>query len=149
MEKHFNLIFLLSLFLISLPHLYFKHFHQLEIFPKAEPHFALKELWTETEITNLRQLVKNQKVFHTAAQDSTCVNEDLEIKVPKIEDGSCPHPYLTPEDHGPNCVLPGRIDIFKHYALTGGKFGAKVIWLSEEIPSDNCPSVESLRIVPF
>ena len=126
MEHYYNLILLVSL-LISLPHLYFKHFHQLEKFSEPEPYFALKDLWTENEINNLRKLLKRQKVFHTAAQDSTCQNQELEIKVPKESSGTCPHAFLTPEESGPNCVLPGRIDIFKHYAMTGGKYGAKVI----------------------
>ena len=120
----FALFLNFGLLFAIIPHFYFKHFHKLETLKQAEPYYELKDLWTQSEIENLRKLLKKQKVFHTAAQDSTCQNQELEIKVPLNKDGSCPHPYLTPSEQ--SCILPGRIDIFKHYALTGGKYGAKV-----------------------
>ena len=91
----YNYVLIIAILLTS-PHFYFKYFHKLKVLEKPEPYYELKDLWTDSEIENLRSLLKEQKVFHTAAQDSTCQNEDLEIKVPINADGTCPHAYLTP-----------------------------------------------------
>lgn len=32
-------------------------------------------------------------------------------------DGTCSHPYLTPNNAKTQCVLPGRIDIGRHFIL--------------------------------
>ena len=42
------------------------------------------------------------------------------------KDGSCPHPYLVKKKNSDICILPSRIDMFLHYAKTGGRYGAKV-----------------------
>lgn len=44
---------------------------------------------------------------------------------PVDEDGSCAHPFLVPDSTGKLCVLPGRIDVGRHFALTGGSEGLK------------------------
>jgi hypothetical protein len=36
------------------------------------------------------------------------------------KDGSCNHPFLIPNANGTKCVLAGRIDVARHYMLTGG-----------------------------
>ena len=63
---------LFTAILLTTPHFYFKHFHKLKVLTKPEPYYELKDLWTDYEVQNLRSLLKKQKVFHTAAQDSTC-----------------------------------------------------------------------------
>ena len=115
-----ELIFKIATFIILLaisPRLYLKLFKKLPETRLAQPYYHLNNLWSETELENLRNLVKKIGVFHTAAQDDTSQNRQFEIKVKKIN-GSCPHNYLVPFDEE-NCVLPGRVDMFKHYALTG------------------------------
>ena len=41
------------------------------------------------------------------------------------EDGLCEHPFLTPDNAKEKCVLPGRVDIGKHFVMTGGVNGLK------------------------
>ena len=40
-------------------------------------------------------------------------------------DGSCAHPFLAPSAAGDLCVLPGRVDIGRHFVGTGGVDGLK------------------------
>lgn len=35
-------------------------------------------------------------------------------------DGACAHAFLAPSSDGRSCILPGRIDVGKHYIATGG-----------------------------
>ena len=44
---------------------------------------------------------------------------------PAREDGSCAHPFLLPSRDGKRCILPGRVDVGRHYVLTGGIEGRK------------------------
>lgn len=40
-------------------------------------------------------------------------------------DGICEHPFLVPNSARTECILPGRIDIGRHYILSGGTEGLK------------------------
>lgn len=44
---------------------------------------------------------------------------------PASPDGSCAHPYLLPSRDGKRCILPGRVDVGRHYVSTGGIEGRK------------------------
>ena len=37
-----------------------------------------------------------------------------------LPDGTCAHPFLVPSADGRLCILPGRIDVGRHYVATGG-----------------------------
>ena len=39
---------------------------------------------------------------------------------PTAPDGSCSHAFLAPSSDGRMCILPGRIDVGRHYVATGG-----------------------------
>ena len=117
--RDFFIILTINYLIILAPHLYFKYFQKLPRYRHEEPYHTLTNLWTEKELKDLRQMLKSQKVFHTAAQDSTCQNEDLEVKVSKNLNENCPSTYLVPDETGKTCVLPGRVDMFRHYAYTG------------------------------
>lgn len=41
------------------------------------------------------------------------------------KDGKCEHPYLVPSPDRTLCILPGRIDVGRHYLVTGGFEGLK------------------------
>ena len=117
--RDFFIILTINYLIILAPHLYFKYFQKLPKYRHEEPYQKLTNLWTKQELKDLRQMLKSQKVFHTAAQDSTCQNEGLEVKVSKNVDENCPSTYLVPDETGQTCVLPGRVDMFRHYAYTG------------------------------
>ena len=76
----------------------------------------------------MRELVKKQKVFRSASQDVTSKAGELEVTAPVDPvTGLCPHKYLSPvAGNSKMCHLPGRVEMFQHYAFTGGKYGAKV-----------------------
>lgn len=44
---------------------------------------------------------------------------------PVKEDGSCGHPFLTPLPNSDLCSLPQRIDVGRHFILTGGPDGTR------------------------
>ena len=44
---------------------------------------------------------------------------------PVKEDGSCGHPFLTPLPNSKLCSLPQRIDVGRHFILTGGPDGTR------------------------
>ena len=35
-------------------------------------------------------------------------------------DGTCSHPYLVPNKNHTLCILPSRIDVGRHFLMTGG-----------------------------
>ena len=47
------------------------------------------------------------------------------IEHPARADGSCAHSFLLPSRDGKRCILPGRVDVGRHYVLTGGIEGRK------------------------
>ena len=52
--------------------------------------------------------------------------EDIGEAIPLTDESdSCKHPYLVPNVNRKACVLPGRIDIGRHFILTGGLQGLK------------------------
>eukprot|EP01061_Rhynchopus_euleeides_P046838 TRINITY_DN9085_c0_g1_i1.p1 TRINITY_DN9085_c0_g1~~TRINITY_DN9085_c0_g1_i1.p1 ORF type:complete len:469 (+),score=214.35 TRINITY_DN9085_c0_g1_i1:63-1469(+) len=53
------------------------------------------------------------------------LHEHIGEAMPLGEDGICAHPYLIPNMNRTLCVLPGRIDIARHYMMTGGVLGLK------------------------
>jgi hypothetical protein len=47
-------------------------------------------------------------------------NEHIGEAIPKIPGRPCDHPFLVPDIAEENCILPQRIDVGRHYVLTGG-----------------------------
>ena len=39
--------------------------------------------------------------------------------------GACDHPFLVPSVNGSQCVMAGRLDIGRHFILTGGLDGLR------------------------
>jgi hypothetical protein len=54
-------------------------------------------------------------------------NEDIGegFENPASAAGTCNHPFLLPSKDGKRCILPGRVDVGRHYILTGGLEGRK------------------------
>ncbi|KNC47277.1 uncharacterized protein AMSG_03707 [Thecamonas trahens ATCC 50062] len=44
---------------------------------------------------------------------------------PLRDDGSCAHGYMVPDKTNTKCVFPARLDIGRHYILSGGRGGFK------------------------
>lgn len=58
-------------------------------------------------------------------QDKTSAVEHIGEAMPVLPDGSCEHPYLVPNANGTLCILPSRLDIGRHYMITGGRKSLK------------------------
>jgi hypothetical protein len=59
------------------------------------------------------------KFYHAARED---IGEAVPLTDAKE---GCKHPFLVPNNNRTLCVLPGRIDIGRHFVLTGGLQGLK------------------------
>ncbi len=78
--------------------------------------------------SDLLNLMKEMKSFPTNAADLQFYktkHEHIGEAIPIGPGGRCDHPFLIPSSDKTQCVLPGRIDIGRHYILTGGPDGIK------------------------
>ena len=92
------------------------------------PHLSVPDLFSAETAADLLALAKSMRTFPTNVADLrfySTANEHIGEAVPAEPDGSCSHPFLVPNSKREQCVLPGRIDIGKHYILSGGVEGLK------------------------
>ena len=90
----------------------------------------------------LLELIKTMRVFPTNAADTQfyrTLREDIGEAVPLTPtapnstgavaasgaSGRCEHPFLIPNKNRTACVLPGRVDVARHFITTGGPDGVK------------------------
>ena len=90
--------------------------------------FHERDLLDNRTAQALRALVKRLKEYPTNANDVSFyktehehVGEALSLKA----NSTCADPYMVPDSTGTRCVLAGRIDIARHYILTGGLQGMR------------------------
>lgn len=48
------------------------------------------------------------------------IHEHVGEAMPLEADGSCSNPFLMPSVNRTECILPGRVDVGRHWILTGG-----------------------------
>mmetsp|Transcript_1129 Transcript_1129/g.699 ORF Transcript_1129/g.699 Transcript_1129/m.699 type:complete len:436 (+) Transcript_1129:43-1350(+) len=93
--------------------------------------FAEDDLIPEEIARDLVLMMKNDfkdffsNVDQAKAQGFTPTHEHIGEAQPILPDGTCAHPLLFPDMGKTSCILPQRIDIGKHYVLTGGLDGVK------------------------
>mmetsp|Transcript_22567 Transcript_22567/g.65622 ORF Transcript_22567/g.65622 Transcript_22567/m.65622 type:complete len:440 (-) Transcript_22567:14-1333(-) len=78
----------------------------------------------------LRDLVRTMgdAGFPTNVQDTsfyTAKRDHIGEAQPIGEDGDCAHPFLVPNPTRDACVIPGRLDIGRHFITTGGINGVR------------------------
>jgi hypothetical protein len=76
----------------------------------------------------LIDLVQEMKDFPSNAADTSfykTTHEHIGEAIAIGDDGKCAHEFLVPNSNRSICVLPGRIDIGRHYILSGGVDGLK------------------------
>eukprot|EP01094_Clydonella_sp_ATCC50884_P011068 TRINITY_DN2086_c0_g1_i1.p1 TRINITY_DN2086_c0_g1~~TRINITY_DN2086_c0_g1_i1.p1 ORF type:complete len:431 (-),score=189.18 TRINITY_DN2086_c0_g1_i1:129-1421(-) len=76
----------------------------------------------------LRRLAKEMKEFPTNSNDLKFYktrHEHVGEAQPLGADGKCDHPFLVPNVNKTECILPGRIDVGRHYIQAGGVQGLK------------------------
>jgi hypothetical protein len=99
----------------------------------GNPHVFVPDLFSTDTAAELLTLAKELESFPTNVADLrfySTANEHIGEAVDAEEDGSCAHPFLVPNSARTQCVLPGRIDIGKHYILSGGLEGLKESYAS-------------------
>lgn len=77
---------------------------------------------------SLRRLMKDFGTFPTNVNDLRFYNtsrEHIGEARPIGPDGKCDHPFLVPSQDRSLCVLAGRIDIGRHFIMTGGMQGLR------------------------
>ncbi|KAL1507992.1 hypothetical protein AB1Y20_007594 [Prymnesium parvum] len=88
--------------------------------------FFEEELLSADAAAQLRNVVKRLKDFPTNVRDAgfyPALREHIGEAQPIDERGRCADPFLVPNLNQTECILPGRIDIGRHYILTGGVQG--------------------------
>ena len=77
---------------------------------------------------DLLGLIKEMKTFPSNAADLQFYktqHEHIGEAVPIGPNKTCEHPFLIPSQDKTQCVLPGRVDVARHYIMTGGPDGIK------------------------
>ena len=92
------------------------------------PWFVEEDVFPSESVEKLLELVKSRQ-YLTANEDQTCKYDGAgEETAPIITaDGKleCEHPYMAPNKNRTKCTLASRIDVARHYFLTGGIEGHK------------------------
>ena len=92
---------------------------------------VLPDLIDEVSFHELRQLVRHLGAAHGYALNTNDLkhyqteHEHIGEAVPMPPDGRCTDVFMVPSVNRSECILPGRIDIGRHYITTGGVEGLK------------------------
>jgi hypothetical protein len=95
--------------------------HPVRYFP------ALLSAHTRAELRNLTRALGEIPCVASAEASYAMTHEHIGegLAHPAAPDGSCSHAFLVPSASGRQCVLPGRIDVGRHYIATGGYEGLR------------------------
>ena len=119
---------LIVVILAVLAALYFKRRVDLPEHLLGHEAVYVPEMFNEEVAKELLRLAKEDMgEFPTNAADVLfykTLHEHIGEGRPLVN-GSCPHPFLIPNRAGDLCVLAGRIDIGRHFILSGGYVGLK------------------------
>ena len=99
-----------------------------------------EELLSPQTASALVKLLKRMKTFPTNINDVqfyATEHEHIGEGTPLGSDGKCSDPFKVPNANRSLCVLAGRIDVGRHYVLTGGLQGARepFEWLVSRVQS--------------
>lgn len=90
--------------------------HPVRFFP------TLLSAHTRAELMNLTRALGELPGVTSAESSYTMTHEHIGegLDHPAAPDGTCRHAFLAPSADGRMCILPGRIDVGRHYIATGG-----------------------------
>lgn len=94
------------------------------------PVFVVPNLIPHNLSLELLDLMKEYGEFHSNVDQSKAqgfkpLHDDIGESQPINDDGSCNHKFLFPNIDKTKCHLPQRVDIGKHFIMTGGLDGTK------------------------
>jgi hypothetical protein len=93
----------------------------------GHPYVSVPDLFTEAMADGLMDLAKDVRRFRTNLADSP--HHIGEALAPEA-DGTCSHPLFTPSPSSKLCTLAGRVDVGRHYIMTGGAEGLRETYAS-------------------
>ncbi|EGD82603.1 hypothetical protein PTSG_11983 [Salpingoeca rosetta] len=85
----------------------------------------INEIWTPQEQSELADMVRSYSEFFSVISDQTPATDNIGEAVPYDPEKGCTHPLMVPSRNGSHCILAPRLDIGRHYVLTGGNTGLK------------------------
>ena len=90
--------------------------HPVRYFPE------LLSAHTRAELMNLTRALGELPGVTSAESSYAMTHEHIGegLDHPTEADGTCRHAFLAPSSDGRMCILPGRIDVGRHYVATGG-----------------------------
>ena len=110
----------------------------LRLIPRAvvPPHladhqvYALDDLIPKDMRVQLQDTIRSMGIFGSNVDTSRAtgfvpIHEHIGEAIPINPDGSCSHDFLFPNPNRTLCILPERVDVGKHYVMTGGLDGMK------------------------
>ena len=97
------------------------------------PVFVVKDLIPQRVASELITLIENftdytSNVDQSKAQGFKPRHEHIGEAQPINADGTCSHKFLFPNSDKTLCITPQRVDIGKHYIMTGGIDGTKEMY---------------------
>lgn len=115
-------------FAVVLRYLPFAFYGNVKVYPETVPLSIIDEFLSEQDIEDIQDLIKRERRFATAVEASTGGNQGyvkfMGEEEPVNAEGNCDQIDFYSVD-GKMCGFGGRIDIFRHFAATGGFWGAK------------------------
>ena len=123
-----KLVWIPVFFAVALRYLPHAFYGNVKVYPEPVPLSIIDDFLSEQDIENLQDWIKRERRFATAVEASTGGNEGyvkfMGEEVPANEQGECDQIDFYTVD-GKTCGFAGRIDSFRHFATTGGFWGAK------------------------
>ncbi len=92
-----------------------------------KPLVDLQSFFTEQEVDEMLQANRDKKVIPPMAREYdsyTPLNDNIGEATPYNKSVGCPQ-YLIPNPKKTLCIFPGRIDVGRHFILSGGPGGIK------------------------
>lgn len=93
------------------------------VYNEPIPYEIMDDFLSEETVLDLRDWIKNERRFATAVEASATGVVSIGEDEPVLPDGSCSEKLFLANEKG--CHFGGRIDIFSHFAINGGFYGAK------------------------
>ena len=116
------------LFAVAFRYLPFAFYGNVKVYPETVPLSIIDDFLSENDIQDIQDLIKRERRFATAVEASTGGNQGyvkfMGEEEPVNAEGNCDQIDFYSVD-GKMCGFAGRIDIFRHFAATGGFWGAK------------------------
>ena len=94
------------------------------VYDKEVPIYVIDNFLKEENVAELHDWIKEERRFATAVEAATQGVVSVGEEEPILADGTCEQTECT-SANGQFCHVGGRSDIFKHYVMTGGWYGAK------------------------